>query len=429
MRTGRVIEVMPTRALRIAWIGTGPGPQESGGVPGVATELMLGLAELGHRIDCYLSGRERDIPERLAKAERVTFHWGTSEWRWNRWYNRTVIGSFVSGLLTRGLGAIRLRRSLERGHALAPYDVVYQFSNIEALGMPASLRRSVPLVIHPETHIQGELHHLLAERSLALRCHPRHVFALTAAVMWLRVLVQRRRIRAARLLVCISSVFRDYLVRDYRFPLANTVVIPNPVRLERFVSAELTRAVGEPPTVLVLGRISARKGIEDVVAMAWLLQERGVDARIRVVGGPSLWSDYSKLLVDLPPGNSEFVGRIAPAQIPAELARADVLVQASKYEPFGLTVGEALAAGVLVVASSEVGAIEEVDRTVVSEVTPGDAEGLAAAVIEMLDRLARDAPQLRTKARAEAERRFAPEVVCRQVSEALLALVDRDYLA
>jgi glycosyltransferase involved in cell wall biosynthesis len=158
--------------------------------------------------------------------------------------------------------------------------------------------------------------------------------------------------------------------------------------------------------------------------MAWLLQERGVDARIRVVGGPSLWSDYSKLLADLPPGNSEFVGRIAPAQIPAELAWADVLVQASKYEPFGLTVGEALAAGVLVVASSEVGAIEEVDRTVVSEVTPGDAEGLATAVIEMLDRLAHDAPQLRTKARAEAERRFAPKVVCRQVSEALLALAD-----
>ena len=46
-------------------------------MPGVATELMLGLAELGHEIDCYLSGRERDIPDRLAKAERVSFHWGT----------------------------------------------------------------------------------------------------------------------------------------------------------------------------------------------------------------------------------------------------------------------------------------------------------------------------------------------------------------
>jgi glycosyltransferase involved in cell wall biosynthesis len=195
------------------------------------------------------------------------------------------------------------------------------------------------------------------------------------------------------------------------------------VRLERFAGSDLHRAIGAPPTVLVLGRISARKGIEDVVAMAWLLQKRGVDARIRVVGGPSLWSDYSKLLADLPPQNSEFVGRIAPAEIPAELGRADVLVQASKYEPFGLTVGEALAAGVQVVATSEVGAIEDIDRAVVTERAPGDAEGLAAAVAEVLEQLEQDAPRLRSQAHAEAERRFAPEVVCRQVSDALLVLV------
>jgi glycosyltransferase involved in cell wall biosynthesis len=157
--------------------------------------------------------------------------------------------------------------------------------------------------------------------------------------------------------------------------------------------------------------------------MAWRLRERGIPALVRVVGGPSLWSDYSKLLADLPSGSSEFAGRIAPAEIPAELARADVLVQASKYEPFGLTVGEALAAGVPVVASSEVGAIEEVDRAVVNEVAPGDVEGLTSAVAEVLERLGQDAPRLRSKARAEAERRFAPDVVCRQVSDALLALV------
>lgn len=385
---------------------------------------MLGLAELGHQIDCYLSGREREIPDRVAKANGVTFHWGTGDWRWNRWYNRTALGSFVSGLVTRGLGSVRLRRSLRRGHARHRYDVIFQFNSIEALAMPRSLRHSVPLVIDPGTHVQGELRHLLAERSLALRCQPAHVFALTVAVMWLRVLVQRRLIRAARLLVCISTVFRDHLVRDYRFPLENTVVIPNPVRLERFAAADLTRAVGEPPTVLVLGRISARKGIEDVIAMARSLHDRGIDARVRVVGGPTLWSDYTKLLADLPAENSEFVGRIAPGEIPAELARADVLVQPSKYEPFGLTVGEALAAGVPVVASSEVGAIEHVDRAVVAEVACGDVEGLSSAVAELLERLAQDAPGLRSKARAEAERLFAPDVVCRQVSDALLALVD-----
>jgi glycosyltransferase involved in cell wall biosynthesis len=414
---------MPTRPLRIAWIGSGPGAQESGGAPGVATELMLGLTKLGHRIDCYLTGREREIPDRLAKADGVTFHWGTNEWRWDRWYNRTALGSFIAGLVARGLGSLRVRRSLRRGHARNPYDVIFQFNSIEALAMPRSLRHSLPLVIDPGTHAAGELRHLLAERSLALRCQPAYVFALTVAVMWLRVLAQRRWIRRARLLLCISTVFRDHLVRDYAFPLAHTVVVPNPVRVERFDAAELTRAVAEPPTVLVLGRISARKGIEEVIAMARRLRERGIDVRIRVVGGPSLWSDYTKLLADLPPENAEYAGRIGPAKIPAELARADVLVQASTYEPFGLTVGEALAAGVPVAATSEVGAIEKVDRAVLAEVAPGDVEGLASAVAELLRRLAQDAPGIRAKARAEAERLFAPDVVCRQVSDALVALV------
>jgi glycosyltransferase involved in cell wall biosynthesis len=416
---------MPTKSLRIAWIGAGPGTHESGGVPGVATELLLGLAKLGHRIECYLPGTARAVPDRIADADGITIIWGTGDWKWNRWYNRTKIAAFLIGLFNRALGSLRLRRGLARQHALKPYDVIYQFSSIEALAMPSSLRQTVPLVIHPETHIAGELHFLLAERRLALRSQPAYVTALAACMMALRVLVQRRRIRTASLLVCISGVFRDHLLRDYRFPLEDTVVIPNPVRLERFTGFSVDRDIGHPPTVLVLGRVAARKGIEDVIAMAGRLQERGIDARIRVVGGPSLSSDYTKLLEDLPVENSEYAGRIPPADIPAELARADVLVQASKYEPFGLTVGEALAAGVPVVATSEVGAIEQIDRAVVSEVEPGDVEGLTSAVGELLGRL-RDTPaEIRELARSEAERRFAPEVVCEQISLALEQLVER----
>ena len=415
---------MAPKSLRIAWIGAGPGPNESGGVPGVASDLLLGLTGLGHHVDCYLPGTARSLPQRIVQADRLTFIWGTGNWRWDRWYSRTKIGTFLTGLLNRSVGSVRLRRGLARRHAIEPYDVIYQFSNIEALAMPRSLRKSVPLVIHPETHIAGELRFQLAERRLSLRCQPAYVFALTVAMMAFRVMVQRRRVRDARLLVCISSVFRDHLLRDYRLPLQDTVVIPNPVRLERFTESSVERGVGEPARVLVLGRIAARKGIEDVIAMAERLQTSGVQAHIRVVGGPSLWSDYTPLLDDLPAENSEYAGRIAPADIPAELERTDVLVQASRYEPFGLTVGEALAAGVAVVATSEVGAIEEIDRRVVAEVAPGDVDALAAAVAQTIDRLAAAPSEIRRLARAEAQRRFDPAVVARQVSLALQRLVE-----
>jgi glycosyltransferase involved in cell wall biosynthesis len=415
---------MPGRSLHIAWLGSGPGRADSGGVPGVAAELLVGLARLGHRIDCYLPGVGHAVPDRVAESPQVTFTWGTSNWRWDGWYNRTKIGAFVTGLIARAVGSIRLRREVTKKHEVDPYDLVYQFSNIEALAMPPSLRRSVPLVIHPETHIAGELKSMLAERKLSLRSQPPYVFAITISTMLIRVLVQRSRIRRASLLICISSVFRDHLVHDYGYPVERTTVIPNPVRLERFRAADCERGVEEPPRILVIGRISARKGLEDVTALARVLLQRDVQARLRIVGGPSLWSDYTKLLEDLPAANSEYVGRIPPAQIPAELSRGDLLLQASKYEPFGLTVGEALAAGVAVVATTEVGAIEQVDRSVAGVVAPGDVEGMATAIAELLERLRASPADTRSRARAEAERLFAPEIVCREISAALGELVE-----
>ncbi|MGH2864891.1 MAG: glycosyltransferase family 4 protein [Solirubrobacteraceae bacterium] len=412
---------MSGRSLRIAWLGAGPGMRETGGVPGVATDLLEGLAKRGHRIDCLFAGSGHELPERVRNRENLTFIWGTGRRHWNRWYSRSPITAFASGLLLRGMASVRLRRQVIRRHREEPYDLIYQFSNIESLAVPAKLRHTVPLVIHPETHIGGELRFLLRERHLARRCQPLYTLAIAASVMSVRAVVQRILIRHASLLVCISSIFRDHLATDYRFPIESTVVIPNPVRLERFSTTH--EQLGDPPTVLVLGRVCARKGVDDVVAVARLLLARGVDVRLRIVGGPSMWSDYTKLLEDLP-ANAEFVGRISPPEIPGELAQSDVLLQASKFEPFGLTVAEALAAGVPVVATSEVGAIEAVDRSVATVSEPGDVEGLADAIEATIERLRTDPSATRALAHAEARRLFASERVCEQISDALEALLD-----
>jgi glycosyltransferase involved in cell wall biosynthesis len=407
-------------SLHIAWVGGGPGRAQSGGVPGVATELLLGLARRGHRIDCFSTSAAQKLPPQFANEQRLRFIWTDSGWRWNRWYSRTRVAVALSGLLARASASIRLRRRILDAHAADPFDVVYQFSALEGLGVPARLLRAVPLVLHPETHSAGELRALLVERRLGRRCQPRHAYAAAVATMAVRSAVQRIRVRRASLLVCISAVFRDHLVHDYRLARVRAIVVPNPVRLERFAGVQ--RRQPARPTVLVIGRVAARKGVEDVVAVANILHERGFPALVRVVGGPGLWSDYTCLLQDLPPENAEYVGRVHPSGIADELAGADVLLQASKYEPFGLTVAEALAAGVPVVATSEVGATEGVDPSVVARVSPGDAQGLAEAVVQMIGRLRSDPQTVSAKARAEAARLFATDVVCEAISDALLEL-------
>lgn len=422
---------MTERPLRIAWLGPAPGGYS--GVRGVAAELLLGLSGLGHEIDCFLPAAEGQGVVNVAGNEQISFGegnlsfgegvrfvWGTSRWEWNRWYSRNRVMAFASGIVARGVASLRLRREVMRRHRERPYDLVYQFSSIETPALPGRLARSVPLVIHPETHIAGELRWLLAERHLALRCQPRAVFAAVAAMLITRSRLQRRSIGRAGLLVCISSVFRDHLVRDYGFPIERTVVVPNPMRAERFAVGQ--RPLGQPPTVLVLGRISVRKGLDDALALARLLLERDVPVRMRIVGGPTLWSDYTKLLDELPE-NVEYLGLLSAAEVTAELARCDVLLQPAKYEPFGLTVAEALAAGLPVVATSEVGAIEGVDPTVGAVAAPGDVAAMADALARILAELSRDPAGVRAVARREAERLYAPEMVCERISAALQALV------
>jgi glycosyltransferase involved in cell wall biosynthesis len=411
---------VPTpKPLRIAWLGG--APVETGGAPGVVTELLDGLARRGHRIDCFFPAAGLQPPARLAEHENLTFTWGTSDWHWDRWYSRTKIAAFASGLLARAVASRRLRREIARRHRHEPYDLIYQNQTIESLGVPSSVVRSVPLVIRPDSHQAGELRWLLRERRLAFRCQPRYIFFIVVAITSFRALVQRVKIRHASLLICISSVFRDHMVHDYGFPLEKTVVVTNPVNLDRFANSN--KPLGDPPIVLVPTRISMRKGIEDVVAVAKMLLERDVDVRVRVVGGPSIWSDYTKLLEDLPPENSEYGGPVDYAGMPAELERSDIVLLASKYDPCPMSVLEALAAGVPVVATSEVGSIEGVDRSVAAEVQPGDVAGMATAIAAMLERLRTSPTETRSLARAEAERRFAPDVVCGQISVALEQLV------
>jgi glycosyltransferase involved in cell wall biosynthesis len=380
-----------------------------------------GLAKRGHEIDCFFPSVARAVPARLLEHENIAFIWGTSDWRWSKWYSRTQITSFASGLLFRAVSAIRLRREIVRRHERAPYDLIFQNQTIESLGVPPRLTRSVPLVIRPDTHIAGELRCLIKERRLAFRCQPRYIFFVVAAIMSFRTLVQRIKVRRASLLICISTVFRDHIVHDYRFTLEKTFVTTNPLRLDQF--SKIDRQPSDPPIVLVPTRISLRKGLEDVVMVARTLHEHGVDVRIRVVGGPSIWSDYTKLLDDLPPENAEYCGSIPYSDMPAEFEQSDIVLMASKYEPCGMAVLEALASGVPVVATSEVGAIEEVDRSVAAEVEPGDVAGMARAITTMLDKLRASPAETRSLARAEANRCFAPDVVCEQISLAMEELV------
>jgi glycosyltransferase involved in cell wall biosynthesis len=137
-----------------------------------------------------------------------------------------------------------------------------------------------------------------------------------------------------------------------------------------------------------------------------------------LVGDATLWSDYRPLLAGLNPRIARYLGYMSRRELRAFFGETDLLLQPAQYEPFGLTVGEALALGVPVIASDTVGAAEDVSPECCTIVRAGDVSALEEGVRSMLGRLEQgEGPAMSRYARAEAERLFAPDAVARSVLE------------
>ena len=137
----------------------------------------------------------------------------------------------------------------------------------------------------------------------------------------------------------------------------------------------------------MVGRLSVRKGVELIVQLSHRLRDLSGIVHLEIVGSHSQWSNYRCLLNDLDPSVATFLGSLSSDELKQWLPTCDLLIQAAKYEPFGLTVGEALASGVPVVVTTEVGAGEGVLEACCIRVPPGDLDALEEAIRRMVARL------------------------------------------
>ena len=152
------------------------------------------------------------------------------------------------------------------------------------------------------------------------------------------------------------------------------------------------RAEG-PVRVLSVGRLVPDKNLAGLIeAFAAAGFEPG-EAELELRGGGPLAAELRRLAdtLGVPVG---FPGPAEPAELPAVYAAADVLALVSTYEPFGVALREAAAAGLPLICSERAGAVG--DLAVAGEnaliVSPDSSEEIAVA----LRRLVRD-PQLRER--------------------------------
>jgi glycosyltransferase involved in cell wall biosynthesis len=147
--------------------------------------------------------------------------------------------------------------------------------------------------------------------------------------------------------ICVSDGEREELCRDFPFVADRISVIPNGADVQAIWAAE--PYVGEPPTVLCVGRLEGYKRVDAVIrAFALAPQE----AQLVIVGEGSAKGALQALTHELGlAGRTRILGRVDDAELHRWMRTAHVMVSMSEQEAFGMAPIEAACAGARIILS------------------------------------------------------------------------------
>lgn len=262
---------------------------------------------------------------------------------------------------------------------ISPWRDLRSFAELYRL-----LRRQRPDVLHASSSKAGVIGRLAAVAArVPVRVFTVHGWAFSAhsgAASALYRWADRIAGRATTATICVSQRERADGLRARTCRADRTVVIPNGVEVDAYPQASLERAV---PRLIAVGRLAAPKDWSTLLSALTSLDSEAF-AELAIVGdGPERERVEDELARRSLEGRVRLLGE--RDDVPRLLAEADVFLLASRSEGLPLSVIEAMAAGLPIVAS-DVGGLKELVRDGETGVLvpPGDPVALAEALRPLL---------------------------------------------
>lgn len=144
-------------------------------------------------------------------------------------------------------------------------------------------------------------------------------------------------------------------------------------------AARPTRPPGDPLRLLCVARLTPEKNIAALIRAAASTEPGALE--LDVIGDGPLRAELQSLAASVP-STVRFHRAVSPAEMAQAYASADAFALISHYEPFGVALREAVAAGLPLIASTRAGATGDIaiaGRNALV-VDPGDHAAIAAAV-------------------------------------------------
>ncbi|GAA4350563.1 glycosyltransferase family 4 protein [Hymenobacter saemangeumensis] len=235
----------------------------------------------------------------------------------------------------------------------------------------------------------------------------------SAGIGWLRRVLTRAVVRRADALHTVSDGLRQAMAR-LGFVNPRSVVIANVVDTDLFRPEAVGPEVRATPALLHVSAFhDGVKNLSGVMRVVARLRGLWPGLQLRIAGyGPDEQplQAYTAELGLLADGTAVFLGKLAHAEVAAEMARATALVSFSRAETFGCVLLEARACGCPVVATRTGGVPElfQPEGSFGLLVTPDDEPALEAALNAVLSGTASFEPG---RLRADVAARCAPQAV------------------